>query len=150
MTESEKPMAAFILSLVGGAFMLLGGGMRSMMGAYGYGSMMNGYWGYGMMGAYPGGVSPGFGMMRWYGLGGFGFTGVLFGLLVIIGSVMLYNKPADHSKWALVILIFSVLNLFGSAIGGFGIGLVLGIIGGILGLTWKSPTRAELKIREPD
>ena len=39
-----------------------------------------------------------------------------------------------------MILIFSLLSIFGSAMAGFGIGLILGLIGGILALTWKPPT----------
>ena len=149
MSEAEKPTIAFTLSLIAGIFILLGGGMMSMMGSYGYGGyggMMNDYWGYGgMMGGYGNrygwGYGPGFGMMRGYGYAGmFGLLGVIFGVAVIVGAVMLYNNPAQSSKWGLMILIFAVLSIFGSAMGGFGIGLILGIIGGILALTWKPPT----------
>ena len=113
-----------------------------MMGSYGVGGMMNGYWGYGgMMGGYGWGYGPGFGMMRGYGFSGiFGIAGVLFGVTVIVSALMLYNNPVDHAKWGMVILIFSVLSIFGSAMAGFGIGLILGLIGGILALTWKPPT----------
>jgi hypothetical protein len=138
MSQTTEPTVAFILSLIGGIFILLGGGMMSMVGSYGYG-MMNGYGRYGgMMGGWG---YPGFGMMRGYGYGGmFGLVGVLFGVAVVAGAVMLHHNPAEHSKWGLIILIFSVLSIFGSAMGGFGIGLVFGIIGGILALTWKPPT----------
>ena len=142
MSETEKPTTAFVLSLIGGIFILLGGGMMSMMGSYGSGGMMNGYWGYGgMMGGYGWGYGPGFGIMRGYGFSGiFGIAGVLFGVVVVVGALMLYNKPVDHTKWGTVILIFSVLSIFGSAMAGFGLGLILGLIGGILALTWKTPT----------
>lgn len=141
MSEEEKPLAAFILSLIGGVFILLSGGMRSIMGYYGFGGMMSGYWGYGMMGGYGWGYGPGFGMMRGYGYGGmFGLAGVLFGVAVIVSALMLYNNPVNHAKWGMVILIFSVLSVFGGAMAGLGIGLVLGLIGGILALTWKPPT----------
>jgi len=131
----EKPSTAFILSLIAGIFILLGGGMMSMIGSYGFGGMMGGYGGYGGM------MGPGFGMMG--GLGyGFGFLGVLgliFGLIVLISALMLNSKPEQHSTWGTLIVIFSVLSVFGSAMGGFGIGLVLGLIGGILAITWKPP-----------
>jgi len=70
----------------------------------------------------------------------FGLAGLVFGIVVIVSSVMLYNKPIDHSKWGSLILIFSVLSIFGSAMAGFGVGLILGLIGGILAITWKPPT----------
>ncbi|MGD0177223.1 MAG: DUF6114 domain-containing protein [Candidatus Bathyarchaeia archaeon] len=141
MTEVEKPGTASVLSLIGGIFILLGGGAMTMLGSwignYGYG-MMSGYGGWGGM------MRPGFGMMG--GLGyGFGFLGVLgliFGVIVIISALMLNNKPDQHSTWGILIIVFSVLSIFGSAMGGFGIGLILGLIGGILALTWK-PTEAK-------
>jgi hypothetical protein len=146
MADSERPTAAFLLSLVGGIFILLGGGMMSMvgswMGNYGYGyGMMGSYGGYGGWG---GMMGPGFGMMG--GLGyGFGFIGVLgliFGVIVIISAFMLNSKPNEHATWGTLIVIFSVLSVFGSAMGGFGIGLILGLIGGILAITWK-PTKTQ-------
>jgi len=106
----------------------------SFMGSYGFG-MMSGYGGFvGMMGygRYPFGVmSPVFGVI--------GVFGLIFGAVVIIGAVMLNKKPAEHSTWGTVIVVFSVLSIFGSAMGGFGVGLILGLIGGILGITWKPP-----------
>jgi hypothetical protein len=137
MTE-EKPTAAFVLSLVAGIFILLGGGMMSMlgsfMGQYGFG-MMGGYGGFGGMmgyGRYPFGVmGAAFGVL--------GVLGLVFGVIVIISALMLNKKPAEHSPWGTVIVVFSVLSIFGSAMGGFGVGLILGLIGGILGITWKPP-----------
>ena len=143
MSETEKPTAAFILSLIGGIFILLGGGMRSMMVSYGFSSMMSDYWRYdGMMSQYGWEHGPGFGMMGRYAFGGiFGLVSVLFGVSVIVGALMLYNNPAQHTKWSIVILIFSVLSIFATA--GFGTGFILGIIGGILALAWKPPKKNE-------
>jgi hypothetical protein len=108
MSEVEKPTTAFILSLVAGIFIVLGGVMMSMIGSFGLGGMTNGYWGSGgMMGGYRWRNGLGFGMMSGYGFSGmFGLAGVLIGLAVIVGALMLYNNPAQHSKWGLVILIF--------------------------------------------
>jgi len=133
MTNEERPTAAFILSLVAGVFIILGGGMTSLFG-YGFMGMMgrNGSWG-GMMG-------PGFGMMG-FAFGMMGFLGLIFGAIVIISALMLNSKPQEHTTWGTLILIFSVISIFGSAMGGFGIGLILGIIGGILAITWKPPEK---------
>ena len=133
MTNEERPTAAFILSLVAGVFIILGGGMTSLFG-YGFMGMMgrNGSWG-GMMG-------PGFGMMG-FAFGMMGFLGLIFGVIVIISALMLSSKPQEHTTWGTLILIFSVISIFGSAMGGFGIGLILGIIGGILAITWKPPEK---------
>jgi hypothetical protein len=128
MAETERPTAAFVLSLVGGIFILVGGRAVSMFGPFGFGGMM---WGFrGMMGYR-------YGMMGGLGFGVFGILGLIFGAIVIISAFMLSSKPHEHSTWGTVIVIFSVLSIFGSAMGGFGVGLILGIIGGILGITWK-------------
>ncbi len=141
MTE-KRPTAAFVLSLLAGIFIVLGGGMRYMMssliGSYGgYGGMMGGYGGFGgMMYGYNG---YGYGMMRGLGLG-FGLMGILglvFGIIVIISALMLNNRPKEHKTWGILILIFSVLGVLGSMMGVFGIGALLGIIGGILAISWK-------------
>jgi hypothetical protein len=131
MTETEKPTAAFLLSLVGGVFILLGGGAMSMFG--GFAGMMGGY--RGMMGN----QYSGYGMMGGLGFGLFGILGLIFGVIVIISALMLNSKPQEHSTWGTLIVLFSVLSVFGSMMGGFGVGLILGLIGGILAITWKPP-----------
>jgi len=133
MTETERPTAAFLLSLVGGIFILLGGGVMSMFGPFGLGGMMGGY--RGMIGY----RYSGYGMMGGLGFGMFGILGLIFGVIVIISAFMLNSKPHEHSTWGTLIVIFSVLSIFGSAMGGFGIGLILGLIGGILAITWRPP-----------
>ena len=59
---------------------------------------------------------------------------------MIISAFMLNRKPEQHSTWGILIVLFSVLSMLGGAMGGFGVGLVLGLIGGILAITWK-PTQ---------
>jgi len=130
MTETEKPTAAFLLSLVGGIFILLGGGATSMFG--GFLGMMGRR---GMMGYQFSGMMGGLGV----GLGLFGVLGLIFGIIVIISAFMLNSKPQEHSTWGTIIVIFSVLSIFGSMMGGFGVGLILGLVGGILAITWKPP-----------
>ncbi len=148
MSEKEKPTTASILSLIGGIFILLGGGMVSLIGSYWSSGSYGGYQGFGMMGGgyggYGGMMSPGFGMMGGLGNGFalFGIVGLVFGVIVLISALMLNSKPEQHSTWGTLIIIFSVLSIFGGAMGGFGVGLVLGLIGGVLGITWK-PTQTK-------
>jgi Family of unknown function (DUF6114) len=144
MSANEKPTVSFILSIVGGIFILLGGALRFFLGSLGYGWMRNGYWGYGGYGGMMGGYwsGPGFGLMGGYGFGFFSLFGVLglvFGAIVIVSALMLYNHTTDHSKWGILILIFSILSIFGGAMSGFGVGLILGVLGGVFAITWKPP-----------
>jgi len=152
--SSAKPTAAFVLSLLAGILIALRGGLMSMMssligryqGGYGYGSMMNGYNGYGYNGYGSfGGMMNGYGfygMMRGIGIGfGFiGIIGVVIGIIVSVGAIMLYSHSNQHMTWGILIIIFSVLSLFGGMMNGLGVGLFLGIVGGVLAIIWKPPT----------
>ena len=62
--------------------------------------------------------------------------GIASGIMVILGSVMLYTRSAENHLWGAIILAFSVVSVLGS-VGGLMVGLVLGMLGGILGLTWS-------------
>jgi hypothetical protein len=147
MTEVEKPSLAFVLSLIGGILILLGGGMMLMIGSfwfpgpYGFG-MMGGFRGWGgMMGyGFPG---YGYGFMGGLGFGLFGILGFIFGAIVVISAIMLNSKPQEHTTWGILIAIFSALSIFGGAMGGFGIGLILGLIGGVLAVIWKPATETQ-------
>jgi hypothetical protein len=55
------------------------------------------------------------------------------GFLVIAGSWLLYNNAAQRKIGSILTLVFSAVSF------NF-IGLVLGVLGGFLGLTWKSST----------
>jgi hypothetical protein len=121
------PTAAFVLSLIAGVLILLGGIFGAIVGIIG-GAMI--------------GVIPGLG---W--LGGLivilGFLGLIFGIIVIVGAVMINSGERDRVKTgSIVVLIFSILSLFVGGTGGFIIGFILGLIGGILGLTWKPTEEA--------
>ena len=136
MSTAEKPTAAFVLSLIAGILIVLGGALRSMIGFYWF-RMINGSWGRGggMMGY------PRFGMMG--GLGFIGIVGLIFGILIIVSAIMLNSRPEGHTTWGILIVIFSAISVFGG-MGGFGIGLILGLIGGVLAITWK-PTQTQQK-----
>jgi len=60
-------------------------------------------------------------------------VGIVFGVLVIIGAVLMYKKPLQTRQWGVMVLIASALSFVG--MGGFMIGAILGVIGGVIALT---------------
>jgi hypothetical protein len=73
-------------------------------------------------------------------VGTMGLFGLASGIIVLISAVILLTKPDQARTWGVLVLVFSVLSLLGQ--GGFLVGAVLGIVGGILTLSWKpSPSR---------
>jgi len=127
----EKPTAPFIISIIGGIFILLGAiflllfymsisvlAPTEHMVPSGSESMM-----------YQ--VVPMFTYSATIGV----LMSVVSGVAVIIGAVQLYSSPQQNQTWGIIILVFAVISLLGT--GGFFIGALLGIIGGILALMWK-------------
>lgn len=114
--NKESPTAAFVLSLIGGIFVLLAG---VVIGVIGFALTLP--------------------------LGGFGaalgLLGIAWGVIIIIGAVMMNSRPEQHTMWGVIVLVFSFVSFVG-AIGGFFIGFLLALIGGILGITWK-PTQPQ-------
>jgi hypothetical protein len=121
----NKPTAAFVLSLIGGILILvLGGVFALVLGAVGVGL----------------GVIPGVGFFGALAAI-FGILAVVFGILVIVGAIMINSgEPARVRTGGILVLIFSVISLLAG--GGFFIGFILGLVGGILALTWKPPVTA--------
>ncbi len=119
MSSEEKPSAAFILSLIAGILILINGvaigAVRSFIGPY----------------------IPGMGERALVKsiLGTVMMVGIILGVIVIIAAVMLYRNPTQKTMWGIIILVLSIISLFIG--GGFIIGLILGIIGGALALSWK-------------
>ena len=138
MTAQERPEIAFVLSLIGGVLMLVGGASSTlwfMSEGFNANGMMGGFGG--MMGGYQsmmGGFGVPFGFMA-----GLSIMGLVSGILVTIGAVMLNARPAEHATWGAIILAFSIISLIG--MGGFFIGAMLGIAGGAIAVSWRTTTR---------
>ncbi len=124
---ADKPTAAFVLSLIGGIFVLLGGVFQAFVGAVisGIGNT-NGATGVPDIGST---------------VAILGILGLVFGIIMILGGIMMYTKPASHTMWGVIVLILSLISFATSSLGGFFVGFLLGLIGGILGLVFK-PTMA--------
>ena len=130
MTQDEQikpagqPIAAFVLSLLAGLWMLAAGGM---MGGFGWGGMMGGSQGmHGWM--------WGRGNVRGFPLWSPWFT-VAAGIFVLIGAVMLYVRSEQRRSWGVVILVVSALDIFWGMMGL--LAGTLGVIGGVLALSAK-------------
>jgi len=67
-------------------------------------------------------------------MGGFG---LVCGAIVLVSATMLLAKVGVRRTWGILILVFSVLSFVG--LGGFVVGAILGILGGVLTLRWKPP-----------
>jgi len=66
---------------------------------------------------------------------GIGLFGLACGFIVLVSAILLSAVPSQRMTWGALILVFSVLSFLG--IGGFVVGALLGIVGGILALRWK-------------
>jgi Family of unknown function (DUF6114)/Protein of unknown function (DUF4064) len=119
----DKPTAAMVLSLIGGIFVILGGAFIAFVG-----SLVSSF-GYLANGGSTGGTL----------VTVFGVVGIIMGLIMIVGSFMMYSKPSNAKMWGIIVLILSILSWV-TAVGGLVIGFILGLIGGILAIMFKPST----------
>ena len=129
MNVQEKPTTAIALSLIAGILMMLGAFVGLIIFSIGL-------WNPLMFGMQTWSGQPGAWMME--AMLSISLVGLAFGAIVIYAAAMLSSKPTKHETWGVMIIIFSILSVIGTW-AGFGIGLVIGVIGGILAITWKGP-----------
>lgn len=60
--------------------------------------------------------------------------GLICGALVLFGAIMLHAKFENRKVWAIVIIAFSIPSVVTG--GGFIVGFILGIIGGVNAIRW--------------
>jgi hypothetical protein len=116
----KKPTAAMVLSLIGGILILIGGIVTLAFASLTVG-LIGGFTS--ILGAAAEALTIS------------GAIGVVFGIIIVALSLMLSSKPNKHAALGAVILILSIISILDG--GGFIIGLVLGLIGGILAIIWK-------------
>ncbi len=122
---------AFVLSLIRGILILISGLVSSvwfMIGGSNFWGIMDG------CGRMMSGYGFPFGFVGWFSI-----VSLVSGILVVIGAIMLNARPVEHLTWSIIILIFSIVSFIG--MGGFVLGGLLGITGGALALSYKSPVK---------
>jgi hypothetical protein len=113
-TSRETPSVAFGLALAGGIIIIFAGLVVTVLGA----------------------------LVTYFiaGLGGiFGLIGVVWGVLIVVCAFMLRSRPEQHVGLGIAIILLSIFSWFG-AFGGFAIGFLFSIIGGIMALAWNPQT----------
>ena len=134
MSSNSMRTTAFILSLIGGLIITVGSLISTLLAAFG--SPYETYYGMGpgMMGGFGFGYASG-----WYIW--LSVVSLVFGILVLIGAIMLNARPVEHFTWGILVLIFSLASFIG--MGGYFIGAILGIAGGAVALSYRTPTQTQ-------
>ncbi len=125
--QLAKPNAAFILSVIGGVFIVLGGFLLLALAVI---------------------AST---LLSFIGLSGAGLVataaiGVVVGFAVIVSGVLMHSKPESHVALGALVLVLSIVSFYTSFYGGFVVGAILGIVGGALCIAHKPTPIAPLVI----
>jgi hypothetical protein len=133
-TASAYPKTASILALTGGVLIVLTGVILIAVSAFilphlDYSNL-----------TVPQGLTPSSMPSLISGIvGTMGAFGLVSGAIVLVSAVVLLTNPGQRRTCGVLILVFSVLSFIG--LGGFVVGAILGIVGGVLTLRWKPPTQ---------
>ena len=130
---SAYPKIASILALVGGIIIVLGGVLFIFVSAFvlpnlNYGNLNS-------SSSLPASAVP---ALVSGVVGVMGASGLVTGAIVLVSAIMLLARVGQRRTWGILVLVFSILSFIG--LGGFIVGAILGIVGGILALRWKPST----------
>lgn len=78
------------------------------------------------------------------------FLGFLIPVLIVLCGLLLWFNPAQRVFYSLVTVVLSLSAWLTSNMGGFIIGLLLGLIGGSLAFAWNVDDRARKSDSYPD
>jgi len=67
----------------------------------------------------------------------FAAVAIILGLVVLVLALRLKSRPESAKTTGILILVFSIISFAGG--GGFYIGAILALVGGILAIIWKPP-----------
>lgn len=83
------------------------------------------------------------------GLGGLiGLLGIAWGIIILVSANHLRAHPDQHATWGAIILVFSLISWLGG-LGGLLIGFLLGLIGGIMAITWQPQVTTPPNVYQP-
>ncbi len=123
---AERPTAAMVLSVIGGLFIILFGAVILWIASL-FESLLEGL-------IFVGGETLNVDPVLWIQILG-GVFGVAFGLIILIGGIVMFIKPGASTALGVIILILSIASVLST--GGLFIGMILGLVGGILGIVFK-------------
>ncbi len=161
----KKPTAAYALSLISGIF-----GLLVSLAITGFAAYV-----YAMYGSYLNELAGELGVLDVASVVngililaiGFGVWSLVSSIVVLVSAGKLHGRPLEHTKWGVIILVFSIIGfgplayilsyvgvalfqIFGLDVGGalfLALGIVIGVfgfIGGILALVFKpTPTQQQ-------
>jgi hypothetical protein len=133
-TTSAYPKTASILALAGGIVITLSGVLLMAVSAFILPNLN-----YSNLTTPPGLSSSTIPALVSGIVGVMGTFGLISGVIVLVSAVMLLANLGQRRTWGVLILVFSILSFIG--LGGFIVGAILGMVGGILTLRWKAPTQ---------
>ncbi len=107
-----RPVAAGVLTMLGGLFILVGGAVIAVIGS--------------ILSAFFGSFSS-----LW-------LIGLLLGGLTILDGFLMVALPTPHSVWGVLAIVFAIGSI-PFALGGFFVGFILAVLGGVLALRWRPP-----------
>ncbi|GAA4933527.1 hypothetical protein HD597_009604 [Nonomuraea thailandensis] len=78
----------------------------------------------------------------------FGAVGVsyLIALVMVMAGVLVWLQPAQRVFLGLVTVVLSMASFVYSNLGGFLVGMVLGLLGGMLAVAWTPDSRPENRV----
>ncbi len=115
-----------VLSVIGGLFIILFGAVILWIASL-FESLLEGL-------IFIGGETLNVDPVLWIQILG-GVFGVAFGLIILIGGIVMFIKPGASTALGVIILILSIASVLST--GGLFIGMILGLVGGILGIVFK-------------
>jgi hypothetical protein len=123
MSQSEKPIRAFMLSLIAGILILVNAVSVAAAAT----------WFPWLIPTLPGSSSNDVTIL--YSVAA---VGLICGVLVLFGAIMLHSRPEHKRAWGIMVIVSSIPSIVTG--GGFIIGFILGIIGGAYTLSRKPKT----------